>query len=226
MFLLAQGVALLLVGRVLSGLSAGIFTGTATATLVDLVGSRRGGRATLIAALANMVGLGCGPLLAGILAQTAPHPLRLPFWVDLGLLVLAALGVLLIAEPVQARGARACARSRSRCRREMRATFVSAALAAFAGFAVLGLSTAVSPAFLGQALGVKSLAVIGLVVFGVFVGSAAGQLLLEVVPDAAAHAGGLSRADRRHGAAGGGTGGVLAGPARRRRGAGRSRARG
>src|SRR5436305_4691565 len=45
-FLLAQGLAPLLVGRVLSGLSAGIFTGTATATLVDLGGSWRAGRAT------------------------------------------------------------------------------------------------------------------------------------------------------------------------------------
>src|ERR1700751_2444517 len=35
-FLLAGGLAPLLVGRVLSGVSAGIFTGTATATLVDL----------------------------------------------------------------------------------------------------------------------------------------------------------------------------------------------
>src|SRR5438094_3599386 len=35
-FLLADGLTLLIVGRVLSGLSAGIFTGPAAATLVDL----------------------------------------------------------------------------------------------------------------------------------------------------------------------------------------------
>ncbi len=34
-FLITQGPGLLLVGRVLSGLSAGIFTGTATAAIVD-----------------------------------------------------------------------------------------------------------------------------------------------------------------------------------------------
>jgi MFS family permease len=43
-FLAAQGLGLLLVGRVLSGLSAGIFTGTATAALVDLAGPGRDGR--------------------------------------------------------------------------------------------------------------------------------------------------------------------------------------
>jgi MFS family permease len=42
-FLLAGGLAMLLVGRVISGLSAGIFTGTATALLVDLASSRRRG---------------------------------------------------------------------------------------------------------------------------------------------------------------------------------------
>ena len=40
-FLVADGLPLLLVGRVVSGLSASIFTGTATATLLDSL--RRGG---------------------------------------------------------------------------------------------------------------------------------------------------------------------------------------
>src|SRR5947209_12476785 len=76
-FLLAQGLAPLLIGRVLSGISAGIFTGTATAMLVDLAPPDRPGRGTLVATAANMLGLGCGPLLAGLLAQYASDPLRL-----------------------------------------------------------------------------------------------------------------------------------------------------
>src|SRR4051794_35306973 len=86
-FLLADGLPLLLVGRILSGLTAGIFTGTATATLVDLAAPERRTRATLLATIANMGGLGCGPLLAGVLSQWAGSPLRLPFWVYLALLV-------------------------------------------------------------------------------------------------------------------------------------------
>ena len=42
-FLTATGLPLLLAGRVLSGLSAGIFTGTATATLMDLSPPERRG---------------------------------------------------------------------------------------------------------------------------------------------------------------------------------------
>src|SRR5438094_5238528 len=81
-FLIADGLPLLIVGRILSGLSAGIFTGTATATLVDLAPPERRPRATLAATIANMGGLGCGPLLAGSLSQWAGSSLRLTFWVD------------------------------------------------------------------------------------------------------------------------------------------------
>jgi MFS family permease len=73
--LVAKGLALLLVGRVLSGLSAGIFVGTATAALVDLVGPGRSQGATLMATAANITGLGLGALLAGVLAQGRTRPL-------------------------------------------------------------------------------------------------------------------------------------------------------
>jgi predicted MFS family arabinose efflux permease len=178
-FLLAQGLAPLLAGRLLQGLAAGIFTGTATATLLDFAAPQDRGRATLVATIANMGGLGCGPLLAGLLAEWAASPLRLPFWVYLVLLVPAAVGVWAMPEPV-------AERSRLRLRPQalhvppqIRATFFRAALAGFAGFAVLGLFTAVAPAFLGQILGVHSTAVVGLVVFSVFAASAAGQIALE-----------------------------------------------
>jgi predicted MFS family arabinose efflux permease len=185
-FLIADGLALLIVGRVLSGLSAGIFTGTATATLVDLAAPERRGRATLVATIANMGGLGCGPLLAGALSQWAGSPLQLTFWVDLVLLVPATIGIWAMPETV-------AERSRPRLRpqgltvpAEMRATFVRAALAGFAGFAVLGLFTAVAPAFLGQELGVTNRAVVGLVVFAVFAASMVGQAVLELMPEATA----------------------------------------
>jgi MFS family permease len=68
----------------------------------------------------------------------------------------------------------------------MRSTFIDAALAGSAGFAVLGLMTAVTPDFLGQELGVTSRAIVGLVVFALFAASLAGQLALEVIPERAA----------------------------------------
>ncbi len=182
-FLLADGLGVLLLGRALSGLSAGIFTGTATATLLDLAPEGERGRATLVGTLANMVGLGSGPLLAGLLSQWFGSPLRLSFWAQLALLVPAAIGVWAMPEP-------GSPSERPRFRTQplnvppqLRAAFIRASLAGFAGFAVLGLFTAVSPAFLSLQLGVTSRAVIGLVVFAVFLASAAGQLALERIPE-------------------------------------------
>lgn len=55
--------------------------------------------------------------------------------------------------------------------------FLPASLAAFAGFALLGLFTAVAPSFASHTLGVHNLAVSGAVVFSVFLASTAGQSL-------------------------------------------------
>jgi MFS family permease len=185
-FLIANGLALLLVGRIFSGLSAGIFTGTATATLVDLAPPDRRGRSTLVATVANMGALGTGPLLAGLLSQWGGSPLRLAFWVDLALLVPAAIGIWAMPEPIARTSHPRLRPQAPTVPREMRSTFTQAAIAGFAGFAVLGLLTAVAPDFLGQTLGVTSRAVVGLVVFAVFAASTAGQVVLEFIPERAA----------------------------------------
>ncbi|MBL7501681.1 MFS transporter [Frankia sp. CNm7] len=181
-FLLAGGVGELLVGRVLSGLSAGIFTGTATAAIVDLAPPGRAARAALLATVANMGGLGLGPLTAGLVARFGDEPLRLTFVVDLVALAPAVIGVLLMPEtvPPAARGRAAGSGplvSRPRVPAAARGVFVRAALAGFAGFAVLGMFTAVGPAFLGRELGVHSPLAPGLLVGGVFAASATGQLV-------------------------------------------------
>jgi MFS family permease len=181
-FLTAGGLPALFVGRVLSGLSAGIFTGTATAALVDFAPEGRRGRATLVATLVNVGGLGLGPLLAGLLAEYAPLPLRLPFIVDLALLVPALIAVIVIPEPVDVRGGVRIRLQRLRVPPEVRSVFVPAAFVGFAGFAVLGLFTAVSPAFLGQVLQLPNHALTGVVVFAVFAASAVGQVALGLFP--------------------------------------------
>jgi MFS family permease len=175
-FLIADGLPLLFVGRVLSGLSAGLVTGTATAAIVELAPPKHRRHAPLVATAVNIGGLGCGPLLAGILAQYVPEPLRTPFAVDLALLAAAGLLVLLLPETVRASGQVRLRQQRLRVPREVRRTFVSATIAGFAGFATLGLFTSVSPSFLTQVLGIRNAALSGLVVFVVFAASAAGQL--------------------------------------------------
>ncbi|WP_435854623.1 MFS transporter [Streptomyces triculaminicus] len=177
-FLFQSGLPELFAGRVLSGLSAGLFTGTATAAVVELAPRRWAAHATLIATAANMGGLGSGPLLAGLMAQYVPDPLRQVFIVDLALVAVAVVGVLLIPETVRDRHGTSRGPRRLRVPPSVRPAFVPAAMAGFAGFATLGLFTSVAPSFLSEVVGVSDPAVSGTVVFAVFGASTAGQLLM------------------------------------------------
>jgi MFS family permease len=174
-FLLPSALAWLFVGRLLSGLSAGIFTGTATAAIVDLLPENRD-RASLFAATVNMGGLGAGPLLAGILAQYAPLPVRLCFIVDLVLVALSFGCVLLVREPAARPANPRLGVQRIRIPREIRPIFTRAAIAGFAGFAVLGLFSAVSPAFLGTLLHETNRALVGAFALSAFLASVLGQI--------------------------------------------------
>jgi MFS family permease len=181
-FLSGGGLSALFIGRILSGLSAGIFTGTATVAVVELAPEERRVRATLVATAANMGGLGCGPLLAGLLGQYAPLPLRLCFIVDLVLIAIGAFGVWSAPETVDVPAHPRLGLQRLQVPPEVRGAFIPAAIAGFAGFAVLGLFSAVAPAFLGQILKISNRALTGVVVFVLFAASTVGQLALQLVP--------------------------------------------
>jgi len=181
-FVFEGGLAPLFLGRLLSGLAAGLLSGAATAAVTELAGPEQRRRAAFAATAANMGGLGCGPLLSGVLAQYAPHPLRLPYLVHLGLLAVSCLVVGALPEPVRRPDPRPPLRPQGMVvPAPVRGAFAPAAPAAFAGFSVLGLFTAVAPAFLAGYLGEHNLAVTGAVVLSVFLASTAGQLLVEKV---------------------------------------------
>jgi len=182
-FLLEHNAAELYVGRVLSGLSAGIFTGTATATMLDLAPASRRSFATGVAVACNLGGLAAGPLLAGVLAEWAPDPLRLPFAVDLLLLVPAFIGLLVAPETVNTEGRHFRLQAqRLRVPAQMRMVFWQAVIAGFGGFAVSGLFTSVAPNLMGQLIGISNRAVVGTVVFLLFAFAAAAQLATRRLP--------------------------------------------
>jgi MFS family permease len=173
-FLVADTVPVLLVARVFSGLSAGIFTGTATAAVIEAAPEKWRTRAAAVATVANMGGLGIGPLLAGLLVQYASAPLRLSFVVHIVLALLAGVAVLVVPETSQRAGG--IGAQRLSVPAEVRAVFVVASLAAFAGFAVTGLFAAVAPSFVSQVIGIDDHAVAGLIAGSIFFASAVAQI--------------------------------------------------
>jgi MFS family permease len=167
-FILAPDVGVLLAGRILSGLSAGLMTGTATAALTELLPGSAGRRGSLVATVANIGGLGLGPLVAGLFAQYLPYPTTTVFEVYLGVLAIAALCLLLIPETVSPRVRPTPRFAGLGIPEHGRGEFLAAGAAGFSAFSLLGLFAALAPSFLGNVMHENSHAVQGSVVFLLF----------------------------------------------------------
>jgi MFS family permease len=176
-FAVAHDLAALLVGRAMLGITAGIYTGTATAWLVDLDENR--GRATLLAVAANLGGLGLGPPLAGLLAQFAPRPIRLTYVVELGVLVVGLILHPWMPETVQRRGFDLDFAG-LRLPSAVRPAFLPAATAGVAAFGVSGVLGATGPSMLGDVLGITEPTASGFLIGALFACSVAGQLAARV----------------------------------------------
>ena len=182
LFLIGGSVEILFAGRLVSGLSAGIFTSTATVAVIEAAPAARRRMAPAIATAANIGGLGLGPLVAGVVTEYAPYPTRTIFVVHALLLVLAGAGLLAVPETVKVRKGARPKLQRVSVPPSVRAVFPQAVLGAVAGFAVCGLFTAVAPNFMTKVLDISSPTITGLVVFVLFAASAATQVILSTAP--------------------------------------------
>jgi MFS family permease len=166
-FTFAPSTAWLFVGRVLSGLAIGVSSGTFTAWITELVPGQDRARASVLATAANLGGIAAGPLVAGALAELAPQPLRTPFIVYLGVLLVT---MALVARLPEAAGrpatrlADASFAPRLGVPREIRAAFVPPAVATFANFSVGGFYAGLMQRLVADDIGLSSLLVAGAIV--------------------------------------------------------------
>src|ERR1700712_2429907 len=182
-FLFSDSIGSLLIGRLFSGFSAGIMTGSATVAVIELA-PKSWKNATLMATAANMLGLGLGPLLAGFTSQYLADPLHLVFYVHLALLLLAAVGVALIRETVQRPPTLKLSIQKPSVPASVRSVFISASIAGLAGFSVAGLFTSMVPSVMIHIMEQRGGLVIGAVIGLFFVASIVGQALLQWLPKA------------------------------------------
>ncbi|MCU1472469.1 MFS transporter [Amnibacterium sp.] len=179
LFLAAPQLPGLLVARFVSGVGIGALTASATAQLSELHDRWRGPGALpgAVATVANIGGLGLGPLVAGVLAVAAPAPLVLPFVVYVVALVAAGVAALLVPETVDRPDPLPPYRpQRVAVAPEARGGFLAAGAAVFAGFSVFGLFGAVTPTVMARIFGVPSPLAIGAVTWSVFTAGALAQL--------------------------------------------------
>lgn len=175
-FISAPSLGWLFPGRVLSGLSAGLVTGTATAALTE--SGTNGRRSSRVATAANTGGLALGPLIAGLFAEYGPNPTVLVFELYLGILALAGVALLLVPETVVERRPLSLRFTGLGIPKAGRQEYLAAGLAGFAAFSLLGTFSALAPSFLGQVLHVENHAVGGAIVFTLFATATVTQLLL------------------------------------------------
>jgi MFS family permease len=181
-FIVDPSLAGLILARIISGISVGLTTATATSYLAELHASARPSasqrRSEVVATASNLGGIGLGPLAAGMLAQFAPAPLRLPYVVFGIALIVLATGVALSPETVT----RVEPRPRYRPQRiavpeSTRSIFYAATMAAMAAFAVFGVFNSLVPSFLAGTLHEQSHAIAGAVPFAAFAGGAVAQII-------------------------------------------------
>jgi MFS family permease len=175
-FLLASGVTWLFFARLLSGLAAGLTQGTAAAALAELEPRRDQRRAALVSSTVSTGAAGIGPLLAGFLVQYAGWRTHLVFVIYLVCLLLAAVALVRVPEPVPERHRLTVRLQRPAVPADARAPFLAAVSAAISIAALLGLFVSLVPSFLGQAMHQRNHAVAGLVVFLLFAVATASQV--------------------------------------------------
>lgn len=186
-FLAWPAVPGLFIARFVSGISIGMLTATATAHLTELHLAARPGasrsRADVVATAANLGGIGLGPLMSGLLAQYAPDPLHVPFYVAEALMLAGVLVMALVPETVNRPGPRPAYRPQHvSVPPAARPVFLAAGGAGAVVFAMFGLFTSLAPSFLAGTLHDGSHALAGAVAFLVFGASAASQIMLARSP--------------------------------------------
>lgn len=178
-FIYADGLALLLAGRIAQGAAVGIFNSLAVAVLTELDGKLNRQKAAYTAAMAVTAGNALGPLLSGMLAQYAVRPLLLPFLAYGALLLPAAAGMLVVRLGKPAAGTRP---RWPRIRKGMRTAFLAAAATSFAVWSMVSLFMSLIPTYLGKWGGAGGYAVSAAMGTSVLVVSAISQRLLRDWP--------------------------------------------
>jgi predicted MFS family arabinose efflux permease len=194
LFLFATHPAWLYVARAASGLAIGVGAATATAWIAELHPSNDKAAPSRLAAAVNLVGLAAGALVAGLLAQFAPWPLRTVF-VVYGLVIVGTAALTVFARETvdqpKHRLADLSIEPRIGVPSRLWFPFIAPAVTAFATFALLGFYAALLPNLLANSMHQHSPALSGAVVAELFAVSTVTVLVTGALAARAAMSTGL-----------------------------------
>lgn len=176
-FALAEGTWMLLLGRAIQGLCVGILNGSAIATLAELRPTNRKS-ASFVASVAISLGTATGPLISGIVAQYAPLPIRLPYYVHLLLLIPAIAGTIVTKDTLHREPGTSRLHVPS-VPASIRFSFLTATFVGVFAWAVAGFFMVAAPTFVTNLVGINNLVISGAIVFLMLGSSTAAQLLFK-----------------------------------------------
>jgi predicted MFS family arabinose efflux permease len=168
-FIFADSLAMLFIGRLLSGLALPLASGAGTAWIVELCEDRC--TAASLSAGAILAGLGLGALISGLLAEYSTEPLVFPFVALVSLALAAFVIVWLLPETVKhpvRRWSEISLHPRVGVPRGIIGAFIAPAVTVFASFALLGFYSALAPSLLQRFLQVENHAIGGAVMFELY----------------------------------------------------------
>jgi len=184
LFLIAHGVGLLFAARALQGAAVGLISGAASAALFDL--QPNSGASPLVSSAAPTGGQALGAIGASVLAQYAPAPTHLVWWLLLGAFITGVVAVLAMPEPGTVRpGVVSSLRPHVSVPQTARGAFATAVPALVGIWALAGFYLSLGPSLAAQLLHSTNLLWGGLLIFLLTgLGAAASALLARKNPSA------------------------------------------
>ena len=182
LFLFAHGVGLLFSARALQGVAVGLISGAASAALFDL--RPDGGVAPVVSSAAPTGGQALGAIGASVLAQYAPAPTHLVWWLLLGAFTTGVVAVLAMPEPGTVRpGVVSSLRPHVSVPPTARGAFATAVPALVGIWALAGFYLSLGPSLAAQLLHSRNLLWGGILIFLLTgLGAAASALLSRKNP--------------------------------------------
>ncbi|MCF9034302.1 MFS transporter [Acinetobacter nectaris] len=175
-FTFGHSVGLWLIARLFSGFSAGLYASTATVMILEIAPKNWSKVATLIASGANILGLGLGPLIGGIIVESLPNPEIMPYIIHLLLSIFTICLLYFIPESQPKAPQIHLTIQRLALPNEVKNIFVPVSIAGFSGFMVMGFYSSIIPSILNHIFEVHHAVQIGLTIFILFFASVLGQM--------------------------------------------------
>jgi MFS family permease len=180
-FLLADGMAMLMLARIIHGAAVGSIVVAGAAALLDLRPDH-GVRSGQLSGISFNIGMTVAILGSALLAQYAPHPMRTPYAIVAVICAVLGIGVVALREPHLSRVRGPIRIAKPAVPPEIRGDFWFAALGVMASWSVLGVLLSLYPSLAAQQTHVHNLVFGGAVVGTTAFAAALAQLFSTRMP--------------------------------------------